>query len=380
MKKIVILGASDFQNPLILKAKELGFQTHVFAWRSGAIGEKTADVFHPISIAEKEKILEECKKIQPDAITTIASDLGGSVANYLNNQMGLTGNAPETSLIASNKYEMRLTLKHAGIPTPGFVQVTANSPLDCIKDLKFPLIVKPTDRSGSRGVAQVNCAEEWLPAVRCACDQSFEHKAITEEFLSGQEYSCECISFHGKHTFLALTKKYTTGFPHYIETAHIQPASLPEQQQGLVQQTVFAALDALKIQNGASHTEIKIDEQGNIGIIEVGARMGGDCIGSHLVPLSTGYDFVKMVIDVACGTPPDLHPNAHYGASAIRFIYNEQDLQILEYIRKSYPEHLKYVSDISMGAENEITDSASRFGFYIVACDSPEKAKSILNL
>ena len=64
MNSIVIIGANDFQNPLILKAKEMGYETHVFAWKDGSIGERTADFFYPISITEKEKILEICRRIK----------------------------------------------------------------------------------------------------------------------------------------------------------------------------------------------------------------------------------------------------------------------------------------------------------------------------
>ena len=74
MKKIVIIGANSFQNPLILKAKEMGYETHVFAWKDGSVGERTADVFYPISIVEKEAILEQCRQIQPDAVASIGSD------------------------------------------------------------------------------------------------------------------------------------------------------------------------------------------------------------------------------------------------------------------------------------------------------------------
>ena len=82
MKKIVIIGANSFQNPLILKAKEMGYETHVFAWKDGSIGERTADYFYPISIVEKEAILEECRRIQPDAVATIASDLANITVQY----------------------------------------------------------------------------------------------------------------------------------------------------------------------------------------------------------------------------------------------------------------------------------------------------------
>ena len=79
MKKIVIIGANDFQKPLILKAKEMGYETHVFAWREGAIGAEDADFFYEISIVEMDEILEECRRIKPDAVATIGSDLANMI-------------------------------------------------------------------------------------------------------------------------------------------------------------------------------------------------------------------------------------------------------------------------------------------------------------
>ena len=89
MKKLVIIGANDFQNQLILKAKSLGYQTYVFAWADGAVGRENADFFYPISIVEKEEILEECKKIKPDGICSIASDLATITVNYVAEKLGL---------------------------------------------------------------------------------------------------------------------------------------------------------------------------------------------------------------------------------------------------------------------------------------------------
>ena len=83
MKKIVIIGANDFQKPLIQKAKEMGYETHVFAWREGATGAEDADFFYEISIVEMDAILEECRKIKPDAVATIGSDLANITVQYL---------------------------------------------------------------------------------------------------------------------------------------------------------------------------------------------------------------------------------------------------------------------------------------------------------
>ena len=89
LKKIAIIGASYLQNPLILKAKELGFETHVFAWQCGDVGERTADYFYPISIVEKDLILAKCKEIGVDGVCSIGSDLANIVVSYVASSMGL---------------------------------------------------------------------------------------------------------------------------------------------------------------------------------------------------------------------------------------------------------------------------------------------------
>ena len=155
MKKLAIIGANDFQNPLILKAKELGYETHVFAWKDGSIGEKTADYFYPISIVEKEQILEQCRKIGIDGITTIASDLATVTVNYVAKEMDLPGNSLECNKKSTNKYEMRKAFRDAGVQTLKFQKVQSINDIDKLENMEYPLIVKPTDRSGSRAITKV---------------------------------------------------------------------------------------------------------------------------------------------------------------------------------------------------------------------------------
>lgn len=378
MDKIVIIGANSFQNPLILKAKEMGYETHVFAWKVGDIGEKTADYFYPISITDKEKILEECKKIKPKAIVSIASDLAVLTVNYIAAQLGLTGNDPKNSHICTNKYEMRKAFKKANIKTPNFKNVGENEPIN-LDEFKFPVIVKPTDRSGSRGITKVLHKEDINEAVKAAIQNSFEKRAIIEEFIEGNEYSCECISYHGKHTYLAITKKFTTGAPHFIETGHIEPAGLSKEQEKRVIKEIFKALDALHIQNGPSHSEFKIDKDGNIGIIEIGARMGGDCIGSDLVKISTGYDFLKLTIEVALGQPPKLELTSKPKIAMIQFVFAKEDLDKLTKIEEKFKHTIYYKSEIS-NLDHKIVDSSTRFGYYILQIENEEELKAIHNL
>lgn len=372
MDKIVIIGANNFQNPLIEKAKELGYETHVFAWRDGSIGEKTADYFYPISIIEKEKILEECRKIAPTAVVTIASDLAAITVSYVANQLQLTANSAECILKTTNKYFMRSALKAAKIPVPEFHHVDMGTYGKQIKNMKFPVIVKPTDRSGSRSITKINSLEEAKPAVARAVADSFEKKAIVEEYLEGDEYSLEAISHNGKHTFLAITKKQTTGAPHYIETGHMQPAKLTNAQEEKIKTEIEKALNALEIATGASHSEFRLDKNDNVNIIEIGARMGGDCIGSHLVSLSTGYDFLEMVIDAATGKPPGLVKKSIPKKAAIKFILDREDLEEYHNMKEKYPDYIQYESEIDDLGMHKVIDSSSRYGYYIMAWDKTD--------
>lgn len=379
MKKIAIIGANDFQNPLILKAKSLGYETHVFAWQDGSIGEKTADYFYPISIVEKDEILEKCKEIGIDAIATIASDLATLTVNYVAEKLGLPGNSLECTKKSTNKYEMRKAFKEAGVATPGFEIVSSPEDIEKLSDMEYPLIVKPTDRSGSRAITKIYKKEELEEAISKAIENSFEKKAIVEEYIEGNEFSAEGITYNGEHKFLTITRKATTGAPHFIETGHIEPAGLSKDMEEKIYNELTKALTALQITNSATHSEFKITPNGDIRIIEIGARMGGDCIGSDLVQISTGYDFIKMVIDVAMGNKPSFEKVTEPKIAVIRFIFNKKDLEDFERVKKETPELIYFVSKIEDISSHKVVDSSSRFGFYILACENKEKIRWLLN-
>ncbi|MDO5112539.1 MAG: ATP-grasp domain-containing protein [Clostridia bacterium] len=367
MKKIAIIGANEFQNPLILKAKQMGFETHVFAWAAGDIGEKTADFFYPISIIEGDVILQKCREIGICAICSIGSDLAVHTVNHVARAMGFPCNSERCDRVATDKYHMRTAFMQANIPTPKFALAGQDFSLDAIEGFTFPMIVKPTDRSGSRGITKVEAPEEILPAVKAAQAQSFGKEAIIEEFVYGEEYSCECISFAGRHEMLAITKKYTTEAPHFIECGHVEPSDIPVRFIPMIRETVFRAMDALDIRYGASHPEFRLTPEGELRLIEIGARMGGDCIGSDLVEISTGYDFTRMVIDVACGNPPDLTPVKKPERAAVWFVFDHEDAARMRRALAETPELIWRASELHEIEDNAVTDSSNRFGYYITA-------------
>lgn len=364
MKKLAIIGASYLQEPLIQKAKSMGIETHVFAWAANDVGEKSADHFYPISIVEKEAILETCREIGIDGICSIASDLAMVTVNYVAEALGLTGNSVKATAKSTNKHLMRLAFEEHGDPSPRSILVGDTTDLQQLS-LTYPVIVKPTDRSGSRGIFKLESSDGLSEAVQAAMEQGFEKKALIEEYAGGKEYSVEYVSFQGQHHFLALTQKYTTGAPHFIETGHLQPAPVSDETLWNIQAVVTHALDSLELRNGASHTELKIDEDGRIRLIEIGGRMGGDFIGSNLVEMSTGIDFVKAVVQIALGEAPDLHPHHGSSAATVRFVFAQEDIDTLQQLKREHPE-LLVSEEIQACCSGQVTDSSNRFGYYLM--------------
>ncbi len=360
--KLAIVGASYLQLPLVKKAKEMGIETHCFAWEEGAVCKEVADFFYPISIIEKKDILKKCQEIGVDGITTIASDTAVVTVNYVASRMGLRSNPDEYSETTTNKFKMRQCFMEHEVPSPKFTKVDDLNRIQ-VNDFKFPLIVKPTDRSGSRGVEKVLESSQLEEAVIRAQKESFEHKAIVEEFVTGREISVESISYEGKHYILQFTDKVTTGAPYFVELEHHQPSSLPEDIKSKVKDIVLNALDALHICYGASHAELKITKDGDIRVIEIGARMGGDFIGSNLVQLSTGYDFLKGVIEVALGQFSEPRITAHM-CSGVYFL-SEETKWLLPYIQRSSSDPKIVEASITDKELRKIECSGDRSGYLI---------------
>lgn len=363
-KKIAVMGANYSILPLITKAKEKGYVTHVFAWACGDPGEAEADVFHPVSVADKEEVLKICRELDICGIASITSDFAVPTVNYVARNMGLVGNSEKTDLYARNKYFMRLAFRDAGLFVPPFCRVNKDSDLSSL-DLRYPVIVKPTDSWSSRAVAKVERREDLAAAVKAAIESSFCGYAIIEGFVEGPEYSAESISYRGEHHLLTFTKKQTTGAPHFVELGHVQPSDIPADKQSEIKEKIYTALDALDIKNGASHAEFRIMDNGDICFMEIGARMGGDRIGTDLVPNSTGMDFVGMVVDIACGGKPSFEITRTPTPVRVKFVTTKKDFEELANIKKHHPKSLLAESPMEDNIGKELTSSNSRCGFFI---------------
>ena len=364
-QKIAVIGANAAITPLIEKAKECGYETHVFAWKCGALGETAADFFYGISVSEREKILEKCREIGVCAVCTITSDFAAPVADFVARNMGLACNPQEAEVLARDKYRMRTAFKKAGLYTPHFVKTDKNADLT---GFTFPVIVKPTDAWSSKGITRVDCEKDIESAIAYAAQYSTDNCAIIEEFMEGPEYSAECICYNGESCVLAFTQKETTGYPHYVETGHKQPADISESVRERAKAVIAKALSALQIRNGAAHAEFKVLPSGEIGIIEIGARMGGDYIGTYLTKLSTGTDYVKMVIDVALGKKPDFSVVQTPVPAKVKFILSQSDLDEFYRFSNERASDIVAYGDIDKDFAKGVENSGDRHGYYIFKC------------
>ena len=325
-RKIMILGASILQLPAIEKAKEMGLEVIAVDMNPDAEGFKVPGVIKEvISTIDTPAIIEAARRHRIDGIMTLATDMPMRSVASVAKEMGLTGIDEGTALRATNKAEMRKVLKAYNVPVPRFFTASDESEYnEVVKQFSVPFIVKPVDSSGSRGIFEVaDITDQNM--VRKAYDYCKPYSktgdVIVEEYMSGPEVSVETLSIDGTCHVLQITDKLTTGAPHYVEMGHSQPTRHSKEIAKKISETAIAANKAIGIKNGPSHTEIIITGEGP-KIVEIGARLGGDCITTHLVPLSTGVDMVECNIRIAMGEKPDISCKYNRG-SAIRYLSTE---------------------------------------------------------
>lgn len=390
MKKLLIIGASILQLPAIKKAKELGHYVAVADFNPNAVGIPFADKFYNASTIDIDAICEVAKDFQPDGIMTLATDMPMRSIAAATSLLGLPGISMDTAIKSTDKGEMIKAFKEHGVESPWFYIIeTAEQLQEVMPQIEYPCILKPTDNAGSRGVMLVNSKAELMEAYQYSVSQSRGGWVILEEYMTGPEVSVEVMVVDGVPHVLQVTDKLTTGAPYFVEMGHNQPSMLPTSDVERIKDLACRAVKSVGINCGPSHVEIKLTPSGP-KMVELGARMGGDCITTHLVPLSTGVDMIKATIDVSLGLVPNIAPTLQKG-SAIRFLDAPNGIiKVIEGVEKA--QNIDGVQEVSFTKTvgDEVTDihsSLDRCGFVIAQCDSAneaievcEKAKHLINV
>lgn len=307
MKKVLIIGAGFLQAFVIRKARELGYETLAVDADPNAPGFTHADRYAVINIVDEKACLEYARQEKIDGVLTAATDYGVLTAAYIAQEMGLPGLKYEVAQTIKNKYKIRKCLYENRVDdTEQAYEVDADTDLELLKKtLSYPVMVKPCDGSGSRGANRVDRPEELEQACRTAMEASLTRKAEIETFIFGDEYGAESLVVNGEVHVLGVMKKWMTQPPYYAELGHAIPSGLSPETERYVISCVEKAIKALGVNFGSVNMDMLITQSGKVYIVDIGARMGGNLIGSHIIPLGTGVDYMANMIRAAVGDPCD---------------------------------------------------------------------------
>ncbi|MBO6051669.1 MAG: ATP-grasp domain-containing protein [Bacteroidales bacterium] len=298
MKKLAIIGSGRMAWIFGREAKEMGIESHAFSFDDQCVAKETVTEHHLVDIMNMDKVLDICRQLKIDGVVP-TTELTVPVAAYVAEKMGLNGIPFDVARVVTDKYRNRQLCKSlAQLRQPAFAEVVTLEELNAL-NLSFPLILKPVSKGGKRGITVVRDTAELKTAFDFAKSSSGDNPVIVEEFIeNGQEYSVESLSYQGEHYIIQVTEKMSSGAPHCVELGHHQPADISAEMRKKVEDAIKEGLTAIGVNNGPCHTEIKIVDN-QIYLIEFNARPGGDHIAWPLTMLSTGYHYMKGIIQVA---------------------------------------------------------------------------------
>lgn len=307
MKKVLIIGAGFLQDFVICKAKTMGYEVYAVDADPNAIGLQHADHYSIINIVDEKRCLEYAKENRVNGVLTAATDYGVLTAAYIAKEMGLPGLKYEVAQLIKNKYKVRKCLyDHHVDDTKQAYEVHKDSNIEKLaQEVTYPVMVKPCDGSGSRGASRVDNAQDLKRACECAMAGSITHRAEIETFIIGKEYGAESLVVNGEIHVLGVMQKWMTQPPYYAELGHSIPNDLSPATENKVRVCVTNAIKALGVNCGSVNMDMLITEDGEVYIIDIGARMGGNMIGPCIIPYGTGVDYMGAMIQNAVGDPID---------------------------------------------------------------------------
>lgn len=303
MKKLLMLGGGFLQNYVIKKAKELGYYVYCLDADPNALGFQVADEHAVINIVDTDACLAYACEKKVDGVLTAATDFSVLTMSHIAEYMHLPGINYASAKIIKNKADVRRILFDTKADDTGYSYEIGSleEAEKILSEITFPRMVKPCDGSGSRGASRVDRPEDFIKACEYAMNWSITHRAVAEPFVDGREYGVESFVDNGEIHVLAVMQKTMTEPPYYAELGHAIPSGLTEDIEAKVKSCVYNAIKALGVNHGSVNMDLLINEAGKVHIVDIGARMGGNLIGSHIIPIGTGIDYMANMIRAAVG-------------------------------------------------------------------------------
>lgn len=299
-KKIMLLGGLRYLKPVIDAAHKQGYYVITADYLPNNIAHKWSDEYCNVSIIDKEAVLKEAQRLQIDGIMSFACDPGVVAASYVQNKMGLPSFGPFESVeILQNKDKFRAFLAKNGFNVPqakGFDSVEAA--MEEIYWYPWPVIVKPTDAAGSKGVTRVDRAEDLKPALEYAMEHSISGHIIVEEFIDKQGCSSDTDSFSedGKLKFVSFcAQRFDAEATNpYTPAAYSWPSTFTKEQEEYLTSEIQRLITLLNLKTCVYNIEVRVAPNGKPYIMELTPRGGGNRL-CEMLRYATGVDMITAI-------------------------------------------------------------------------------------
>lgn len=376
-KSILVFGGGSLQISIIKLCKQLGLKTIVIDPDCKAEGQKFAESFEVIDGNDFEGTCRIVEKYNIKAIITAATDKPLVMMARIAEKYSFPFFPVETAISSTDKYKMKQIFRKNNIPCAQGILIN-----HIVENLNYPLILKPRDNSGSRGVIYCKNKNDAENAIHEVKQHTKTDTILAEEYIDGKEFSIECLHSNNSTHIIQITEKLTTPLPYNVELGHIQPAELEPKTDKDIKELMINIAQSFGFQNCASHTELKINKKG-IYIIETSPRLGGDFITSHLVPLSTGINIEKELIALSLNQKPIITKNKNH-ASAV-FYFNFEEGVVKQIPNPDTFKKMKGIIDIKLNLKegmviNKIKSSLDRYGYFILHGKTRKEIFELKNL
>lgn len=385
----MLLGGLRYLIPVIKAAKSMGHYVITCDYLPNNIAHKYSDEYHNVSIIDKDAVLELAQTLQIDGIMSFAVDPGVITAAYVCEKMGLPSPGPFESVeILQNKALFRDFLESHGFNVPKSKSYNDDYFHQAIKDFKhegFPVIVKPVDSAGSKGVVKVNQLSELEPAIHYAFKFSKSKKIIIEEYIESKGCSSDsdCFSVDGKFEVITFSaQRFDANAPNpYTPSAYSWPATISLENQAQLAGELQRLIGLLKMKSSIYNIEVREAKNNKAYIMEVSPRGGGNRL-SEMIQYATQVDLISASINAALGDEIYIkpQPSTEYWAEIILYSHiagTFKELKIKNDVRYNVIEIDLWIEEGDV--VNGFTAANDAIGTLVLKFDSEEDLEMVLS-
>lgn len=305
-KRLMLLGGIRYLLPVIKAAHEQGYYVITADYLPDNIAHKFSDEYVNVNVVDKDAVLAVAKEKQIDGIMSFGVDPGVVAASYVQNQMGLPSFGPYESVeILQNKDKFRQFLAENGFNVPKAKSFSSME--EALKErdwYEYPVIVKPTDSAGSKGVTRVDCYEDLNAALDYAFANSIKGNVIVEEFIEkrGCSSDTDSFSYNGELKMVTFSAQRfdANAINPYAPSAYSWPSTFTEEEESYLKSEIQRLLTLLKMKTSIYNIETRIGMNGKPYIMEVSPRGGGNRL-AEVVRYATGVDMITACTRAAVG-------------------------------------------------------------------------------